>query len=373
MPNSKTATTTVRESCSNDAVTNQPLPIGSSTRIDATTSPLHKTTSRHVQLDGGNILRARQQNTGAPEVHSPSAHSRTLPSGARSPIDPHSPRASKSTFYIQDLLENLEMDQYDTFGTQEMRDGFFDAIFYRSLNQETDDEICAQLTDKEESKSVLRTQLDDIEYFFQSAFTTQDSLMLAKAFLGYFITYIVCLIPRVQDVLGIYSYWATVAALFNHSGRTLGAQIDGTIGCIGGGALGLAIGYLALEVASVTEASLPGCGGVLAAFMIPLVASMAWIRCSLLRFYQAMIAAGLAVIFLCLVEPDVVIQTREWRHRIVLEFAYPWLLGLGICLIVNISVLPETGSRAVAYVVPIYTTYHSRNIHAPYLIIETSR
>ena len=253
------------------------------------------------------------------------------------------------------------MDQYDSFGVEELRDGFFDASFCRSSStrpggldeaaeEGQEDRPDFTLTDlKEIVVKALRDQIEDSKFFFTSTIGTRDGVLLAKAFLGYFIAYILCLIPRTQEFLGKYSYWVTVATLFNHAGRSTGAQIDGTIGCIFGGALGLGIGCLALEVASAATPAREGYGGILAGFLIPPIAVFSWIRCSLLRFYQAMITAGLALIFLCLVETDVIARTGVWERSIIREFAVPWLVGLGICLVVNVCLYPETGGGAVAY------------------------
>ncbi|KAF8534386.1 hypothetical protein BDD12DRAFT_988808 [Trichophaea hybrida] len=320
-------------------------------RLQCLLPPLFLAISRHVQLvDDANNMRERQRwsSSGSPSkrpriVRSPpayssrSAYSRAQSSGTRTPIDPHSPRASISTFHLQHLLESLEMDQYDSFGVEELRDGFFDASFYRSSTQQGVDEIVEEQSGlgvnfKKLFKDGIFVQIEDSKFFFTSTFGTRDGILLAKAFLGYFIAYVLCLIPQTQAFLGRYSYWITIAALLNHSGRTTGAQIDGTIGCIVGGALGLGIGCLALEVASVTAASRAGYGGFWQGF---------W-------FYQAMITAGLALIFLCLVETDVIARRGGWEHSIVREFAMPWLVGLGICLVINVCLFPETGSRAVA-------------------------
>lgn len=251
------------------------------------------------------------------------------------------------------------MDQYDYFGVEELRDGFFDASFYRSSStrpevteeeEGQDDRPGFALADlKEIVVKAVRDQIEDSKFFFTSTVGTRDGVLLAKAFLGYFIAYILCLTPRAQEFLGRYSYWVAVATLFNHAGRSAGAQIDGTIGCIFGGALGLGIGCLALKAASVTAMSREGYGGVLASFLLPLIAVFSWIRCSLLRFYQAMITAGLALIYLCLAETDAIARTGVWERSTVREFAVPWLVGLGICLVVNVCLYPETGGRAVAY------------------------
>lgn len=275
-------------------------------------------------------------------------------------MDPHSPRASVSTLQLQHLLEKLEMDQYNTYGVEELRDGFFDASFYRPIKQD------ASL--QGESKSLLlqeasiskrlsllslkqfcRTQTMDTRESIRMVFTTAKGISLAKSSLAYFSAYILCLVPKTQLWLGRYSYWILLATLFNHPGRTFGAQIDGTVSCAVGGALGLAVGCLALEVASSTHASEAGYGGVLTVFAIVFIGITSWVRCSLTRVYQAMISAGLAFLFLCLVGVQAIVQDGKWNKMMLWEFGIPWVVGLGICLVINITIWPEAGGKAVAY------------------------
>ncbi|KAI5800085.1 hypothetical protein EDC01DRAFT_534020 [Geopyxis carbonaria] len=335
---------------------------------DITTYPLRNVVSRHVKVvdERPNNSRAqlrerqwRSANGSRPSMvrsssaySARSAYSRAQTSGARTPLDPHSPRASMSTLHLQHLLETLEMDQYDTFGVEEVRDGFFDATFYRSAQQrptDSDEDSYHDGSLKDWLKELIHAQYEDIRFFYNSTFQTENGITLFKAFIGYFCAYILCLVPAIQVWLGRYSYWITIATLFNHAGRPTGSQIDGTIACIFGGAFGLAIGSLALQLSSLTDASRDGYGGVLAAFLIPIIAIMSWIRCSLLRFYQAMMTAGLAIIFLCLVETVSIASKGEWDRTLIWEFAIPWLIGIGICLVVNLCILPEGGGKAVAF------------------------
>lgn len=253
------------------------------------------------------------------------------------------------------------MDQYDTFGVEELRDGFFDATFYRSSTQQGQEEDADEEEDqglsvslKRDFEDMVRMQLVDSKFFFTATFGTRDGILLVKAFLAYFISYILCLIPQTQDFLGRYSYWITIAALFNHPGRTVGAQIDGTFGCILGAAIGLGVGSLALQVASSTSASNEGYGGIIAIFLVPMIIIFSWVRCSLLRLYQTCLSAGLSMLFLCMVETAEIRHIKTWERRRVWEFAIPWMVGLGICLVVNVCLYPETGERAVAYASLIY-------------------
>ncbi|KAL7276352.1 Zinc finger protein [Rhizina undulata] len=328
---------------------------------------------RHVQLDERYLQRQdRERPWGSgssvyfrsrsrSSFRSPSTNSRAHssgPSGAQTPISPHSPRASISTLQLQHLLEDLELDQDETFGVEELRDGFFDASFYRPVERRPRNETIPYLPSQQTTfkrptplslSEIYYNQVEDISYFFRTVFTTRQGISLAKSFLGYFIAYILCLIPRTQHVLGRYSYWITIVALFNHSGRTVGAQIEGTLACALGGAFGLAVGVLGLQVASSTELARDGYGGVLAVALFVFIGATSWLRCSHVRLYQGIMSAGIAVFFLCLVGSGS-IETQDHWHRIrVRELAIPWMIGVGICLVVNMAIRPEAGGRAVAY------------------------
>lgn len=265
----------------------------------------------------------------------------------------HSPRASVSTLQLQNLLEKLEMDQYNTYGVEELREGFFDAPFYRPIKQDTRlrGESKLLLTSEEltsKPKGFWRMQVSDSRDAFRIVFTTPKGISLAKSFLAYFVAYILCLVPHIRLWMGRYSCWILLATLFNHPGRTFGAQIDGTVSCMVGGALGLAVGSLALEVASSNHTSKVGSGGVLTVFIVVFIGIASWIRCSLVRVYQAMISAGLAFLF-CLVGVDSVAREGKWDRTMLWEFGIPWTVGLGICLVANIIIWPAAGGKAVAY------------------------
>jgi hypothetical protein len=109
------------------------------------------------------------------------------------------------------------------------------------------------------------------------------------------------------------------------------------------------MGSLALEVAGSTRPARQAYGGGLALFLFLFVGAASWVRCSLVKLYQMMISAGLAIIFLCLVGADTIASEGSWNRVVIWEFAIPWMAGLGICLLVNVFLWPDAGGMAVAY------------------------
>lgn len=322
----------------------------------------HRHHPKHVQLDlssrperplaSNSFLRSYSQSS----FRSPARSRRS--SGFASPAV-GTPRGSVSTISLQQLIERLELDQYDTYGVEELRGGFFDASFFRPLDKAKSESERISLQTSEEPQQEIKNRdtfdflhplklLSSI-YNFILLLRTRRGTHIIKSFLSYYLAYILCLIPVTQQWLGRHSYFATISVLFNHSGRTFGAQIDGFMLCVLGAAVGLAWGCLALELSNGPNANEPGLKGVVAILLILFSVIIAWLRSSLVRLYQAIMSAGLAVYYTCLLEPN----EPEWSKRRIWEFAIPWLAGQIICLIVNVIVIPGAGGKEIAYVISV--------------------
>ncbi len=266
------------------------------------------------------------------------------------PIPP-SQRASISHAQLEHLLHHVD-PELDTYGLEELRDGFFDASFDRPPDINTPELL------RKASNSLprsLRTpspvklgqswmkKWHDVGTLLRQVVTTDSGLRLAKSFLAFFIAYIICLIPRASDWLGRYSYIMTLSAIINHSGRPLGSQIDGLILTVLGTSAGLGWGALALYVSTSTGPARSGYGGTLATFLVLLTMSLAWLRCVFIRFYQAVICAGIALSYTCLADTS---QVVGWKK--IFDYGVPWTLGQAIGLTISLLLFPDTGSRSLA-------------------------
>jgi len=263
-----------------------------------------------------------------------------------------SPRASTSHSQLEHLLQAVDAD-LETYGVEELRDGFFDASFHRPL-QRNHDELMHQasmtlpdsLTEKNQPLSLrqfLPQQLREAESFFCQISTSRAGIQLLKSFLGFFITYMICLIPASRDWLGRYNYIMVISAIINHPGRSIGSQLDGAVLTIIGTIAGLGWGSLALYVSTSTPTAQSGYGGLLATFLVMFAALIGWLRCVFIRFYQAVLSAGIAICYVCLASTS---QRVGWIK--VFDYGIPWVLGQAVCLIVSVLVLPDAGSRSLA-------------------------
>ena len=284
------------------------------------------------------------------------AHASTTPRASSEFIAPRtfpipSPRASTSHLQLDHLLQAVDAE-LDGYGLEESRDGFFDASFYRPLPRNHEDltrKATATLPDAFRKRNhplslrrFLPQQLREAKAYFREISSSRRGICLLKSFLGFFITYIICLVPASKDWLGQYNYIMVVSALFNHPGRAIGSQLDGFISTILGTVAGLGWGSLALYVSTSTPAAQSGYGGVLATFLLMFAATIGWLRCVFIRLFQALICAGAAIFYTCLADTS---QSVGWRK--VFDYGIPWILGQAVCLIIAVLIFPDAGSRSL--------------------------
>ncbi|OAA46477.1 Brefeldin A-sensitivity protein 4 [Beauveria brongniartii RCEF 3172] len=297
-------------------------------------------------------------------------HDSSRESSSASPIKPQRPgfrggtpglgsRTSSTTSLLKlnHLLPRPEDHGTDTYGVREVRDGFFDAVFLKPPRLPSKDGL-------EALKATLPAAFDQhnpltIRHFLPSqwrklksvvrrVFTTQTGITLLKPFVAYFIAYVLCLVPVVRHWLGPQYYIMAVSVILNHPARTIGAQVDGVVFTVLGTAVGIAWGALALLLSTSTLAARAGYGGILALFLFVFIASIASIRAFFVRFYQAVLTAGIAVIYATLSETHN--ATIPWNK--LRGYAVAFLFGQAIALAVNVLICPDAGAR------PLATTLH---------------
>lgn len=260
----------------------------------------------------------------------------------------------KHTAHAKDhLLGTDALHDDDTFGVVEMRDSFFDATFDAPTHLDPAEllrqaeKTLPQAFRKRDPLSIsgfLPKQWREIRGVFRRVTTTRAGIRLLKSFAAFYIAYILCLIPRVRDLLGDYYYILAVSTILGHPGRVVGAQIDGALQTIIGAATGLGWGALGLWLSTATTTARAGYGGVLATFLFLYIFVIAFVRSYYIRTYQGIICAGIAITYTCLA--DVSASGVSWTK--LLGFAIPWTLGQAIALFVCICISPDAGARPLA-------------------------
>jgi len=319
--------------------------------------PRKRRFSKHVQItepesavgsrNGSSIYLGSYRNSPRRSRESLRGSASDSPQGKASP----SPRSSVSHLQLQHLLVgvDIELEAYDV---DELRDGFFDASFYRPVKR--DPVIMARRASEtlplslmpHERLPFLRSSQEQALLLIQTAkgiLTSRSGIKLCKSFLGFFISYVLCLIPVTKAWLGKYSYIMVVSAIIDHPGRSIGSQIDGAVMTTLGTVVGLLWGTLATYVATWSSTGDSGYGGLLALFFVFFSAVLGWLRCFFLRLYQAILAAGIAICYACLADTFDGIGWIRFTQYII-----PWVLGQAVALLVSLLVFPAAGTRSIA-------------------------
>lgn len=260
-----------------------------------------------------------------------------------------------STVSIAQMHQMISDDQLDTqtYGVSDLRDGFFDAMFVKSqpvsaaeLWEHGKESLPAEF-EKPPLFAIahfLPRQWHDLQSIVRRVTTTRAGISLLKSFVAFYVAYVICLVPPFRAWLGPYHYMMALSVIVNHPARPMGAQVDGAALTILGIACGLGWGAVGLLLSTSTLAARAGYGGILALFLALFTATTALIRAFFIRFHQAVLSAGIAVIFTTLAQTS----NRQVGWAKLLEYAVPWLLGQAIALIVNCLVFPDAGSRSIA-------------------------
>lgn len=192
-------------------------------------------------------------------------------------------------------------------------------------------------------RNFLPKQWHEIQSVARRVTTTRAGIQLLKSFLAFFIAYVLCLVPTVSNWLGRYNYIMCLSAIINHPGRSIGAEIDGVLLTIAGTGTGLGWGAFALWISDSTAVARRGYGGILAAFLVLFVGTIAALRSYYIRLYQLVLSAGIAVSYTVLAETS---QEVNWQK--LLNYGIPWLFGQAISLLVCLIVFPDAGARPLA-------------------------
>lgn len=278
--------------------------------------------------------------------------------------------STTSIAQIQQMVSDDKMDT-DTYGVSELREGFFDALFLKpspllvdelreQARQTLPDEFvddASPLRPREYAQQQWRKVTSEIK----DILTTRVGLRLFKAFLAFFIAYVLCLIPVTRDWLGRYGYVMVVSTVFNHPARTVGSQIDGAVLTTIGTAAGLGWGVIALLLSTSTLAASAGYGGILALFLALFMLVIAFMRSFAVRFYQGVLCAGLAISFTTQAETSAI--SVEWPK--LRSYGVPWVLGQAIALVVNCAIFPDAGARPLA--ITIHDFFNVAQVRLPHI------
>ncbi|KAF3939479.1 hypothetical protein ABW19_dt0205772 [Dactylella cylindrospora] len=238
----------------------------------------------------------------------------------------------------------LEADDLEDYGVEELRDGFFDASFYKMTRKELATGQEKKIKSPFSLSRFFRLQKEGILRFWDVITRHKRRYGLIRAVTAYMIAYILCLVPAIRDWLGQYHFIMVIATVVNHAGRSIGSQIEGTVFCLLGAGFGIGAGLLAIWISTISEPARHTYGVFLAICLLVALPILGWSRARFARVFQLCVSAGFALFFcVCHRVGRVPSYHKAW------EFGIPWILGMAIAQIVSIIVFPNTGNIQIAH------------------------
>lgn len=231
----------------------------------------------------------------------------------------------------------------ETYGLEELREGFFDTVFVPpSLIelQATDSAANGKLEEQQpEDKDRLSVRMKSgIVGIYRNIVDIRSGSVLLKAFLAYFIAYILCLIHPTSQWLGKYAFLMPICAIVHHPGRTVGSQLEITLQVIFGEACGLGWSSLALYISTSTGKARSGYGGILAGSIVISLFINSWVRAHYIRFYHGSMAYCIIFILMHIVD---VSESVHWEKA--WDIGIPYLMGIALSLVISVVILPDVG------------------------------
>ncbi|ANB15586.1 Bre4p [Sugiyamaella lignohabitans] len=256
------------------------------------------------------------------------------------------PKMSYLQAKLETLFGNQVKEERVTYGIEELRNGFFDAIFVPPTIVES---AAKREFIGKPSKSLSDSGKSWINSWIKSVrkITVQtEQIKLLKTFLAYFLAYILCMIGPTGRWLGRYNLFMAFAVLIHHPGRTSGSQIEISFWSILGIAIGLGWGSTGLYIASSTHRAAE-LFGLIHAFSLTLcLVVTCWIKAAFVRLHHFMTSLALAVYVL---EVANVSESTSVDWMKAWQFGIPYLFGILISLAVNILVFPDFGHQDIMF------------------------
>ncbi|BAO41250.1 protein BRE4 [Kluyveromyces marxianus] len=239
-------------------------------------------------------------------------------------------RVNLSQMKLDKLMEGKKWEELETFGLEELRNGFFDPVYTGYERIIPSDPLNKE---KVHQKSLFpSTDIKEIRKFWKP---------IMKYCIAIFIANVLCLIePAGSWFGGDYRYFLPLALLIHHPVRTVGVQCELTIQSIIGGAVGMGYSALIWYVSTATEPAAKEQGGILflGLFLGAILAH--WVRSTYQRLFYLSTSFGIAVLFFC--GSSLSLNKKNLSWKLYWDFGISYLFGLLLSLLVCCSVFPHS-------------------------------
>lgn len=279
--------------------------------------------SRHVNMKGSER---------SPKISSPNSYS------------------SLSQLRLSELAETHHWDQLDDFELEELRDGFFDAIYTKPGRKYNDlgDDTFLSMDGSASFNKFLNLNKIRLQEFFQDLKQRlrKKWVMVIKFFIPFFIAFILCVIRPVGTWIGHkYRYFLPIGVIIHHPVRNVGVQLEITLFSLLGITFALGWSSLAWYISTATGPTASHQGGILFQSLTMALIFSTWLKTYYQRFLYISLSFGVIIIFTHSV--SLVFSKEELPWMVFRDVALAYSFGILLSLFTCFCIAPHSGNESL--------------------------
>lgn len=259
---------------------------------------------------------------------------------------------SLSHVRLDNLVREKQWDETEDFMLEELRDGYFDALFsqpekeYRTMSSpeesgfENNTNVLKRL-----SKQVVHTSNNDLTVlrtrFIGDLWT--NIIPVIKFSLCYFCAFVIVVIHPAGSWIGHrFRYFLPIAAVIHHPVRSVGVQLEMSVASIAGAAFGLGWSALAWYISTATAPTASHQGGILFQSLFMAILFATFMREIFRRLSYFFNSFSIAIIFTHTV--DLVYSKHDMKWKLYWDFGISYLFGILLSGLICVLFFPQFGN-----------------------------
>lgn len=266
-----------------------------------------------------------------------------------------SPHVSVSNSYtsfsqlrLKKLAESHNWDQLEDFELEELRDGFFDAVFTKPEKKYLNIDDISHLEANNHFFRSCTIKFATWKPFYEDLRNklSENWVTIIKFFIPFFISFVLCVIKPVGDWIGHdYRYFLPIGVILHHPVRNIGVQLEMTVFSIIGITFALGWSSLAWYISTATGPTAKHQGGILFQSLAMALTFSIWFKTYYQRFLYFSLSFGIIIIFTHTV--SLVFSKNDLQWIIFRDITLSYLFGILLSLFTCILVFPHSGNKAL--------------------------
>lgn len=255
---------------------------------------------------------------------------------------------SFSQLRLKELVESHNWDQLEDFELEELRDGFFDAVFTKPEKKYLNIDDISHLEANNQFFRSCTIKFSTWKPFYEDLRNklSESWIIIIKFFIPFFISFVLCVIKPVGDWIGHdYRYFLPIGVILHHPVRNIGVQLEMTVFSIIGITFALGWSSLAWYISTATGPTAKHQGGILFQSLAMALTFSIWFKTYYQRFLYFSLSFGIIIIFTHTV--SLVFSKNDLQWIIFRDITLSYLFGILLSLFTCILVFPHSGNKAL--------------------------